>query len=133
MGVRNEILVALGFQRGDGSGLNQNGDVSTGATGGDLRAVAGNAKVETVGRGLQVKGGANPRIGRALLAGGTAVVPNTTVTAATRVFVTHEGDGGAVGFLHVDPAAYVVGVSFSIVSSNGADAGHVLYLLVEEL
>jgi hypothetical protein len=109
--------MALGFLRGDGSGIDPNGNLVS----------------ATAGRGLRIRGGANARLVRGVLAAGTAVVANTSVTAATRVFVTHEGDGGAVGFLHSDPAANVPGVSFTVVSSNGADVGHFWALLVEVL
>lgn len=114
--IFQDILTALGFQDGAGCGL-----------------VNHNLVLNNPGGGLRIKGGANCRVGRGVLAAGAAVVPNTTVTAATRVFLTHEGDGGAIGILTVNPAAYVVGVSFAVASTNGADAGHFRYLLIEEL
>lgn len=113
--IVQEILVALGFQTGDGCGI-----------------VKGDLVTALAGHGLKIKGGANARIGRAVLAAGAVIVANTSVTAATRVFLLHEGDGANIGILTCDPAANVAGVSFTVHSTNGADVGHFRYLLVEE-
>lgn len=85
--------------------------------------------IATLGRGLQVAEGINARMGTAGLVGGTVTVPNTTVTANTRIFLTCNTPGGTPGFLRV--SAVSVGVSFTILSSNGADTSVVAWLMVE--
>jgi hypothetical protein len=83
----------------------------------------------TVGGGFAVKQGANGREGRATLVAGTVTVANTSVTAATDIFLTSQVDGGTPGWLRV--SARVVGTSFTITSSNVADTSTVAWLMVE--
>lgn len=111
-----DVLIALGFLTDKGSGVD----------------MLGNLLVNVAGRGLRIKTGANCRIGVAgPMVGGSLVVANTTVTAATLAFLTHQGDGAGVGALICNPANNVVGVSFLVTSNVGADTGHFRYLLVE--
>jgi hypothetical protein len=94
-----------------------------------LNVNAGDLDIATVGRGLQVKEGANARMGMATLVAGTVVVSNTTVTAATRIFLTCLTPGGTPGFLRV--SALVAGTSFTITSGSATDTSVVSWLLVE--
>ena len=94
-----------------------------------LNVNAGDLDIATVGRGLQVKEGANARMGTATLVAGTVVVSNTTVTAATRIFLTCLTPGGTPGFLRV--SALVAGTSFTITSGSATDTSVVSWLLVE--
>lgn len=57
--------------------------------------------------------------------GGTAVVPNTLITANTRIMVCYQ-DGGPppVGFVY--PSARTLGLDFTISSTNPADANKVV-------
>lgn len=79
--------------------------------------------------GLQVAEGANAKQGVATLVAGSVVVANTSVTALSRIFLTGQADGGAVGFPRV--SARVVGVSFTITSSSGTDTSIVGYQIFE--
>ena len=97
---------------------------------GDVKVLVGELFVEVAGKGLTVKGGANARIGTAILVGGTVTVANTNITAQSRILVTSQVDGGVVGFLRVNNI--VAGVSFDIVSSNALDTSTVAYWIVEE-
>jgi hypothetical protein len=113
--VNQRPQYAPSFETPQGSGVDQAGNLTAGA----------------IGAGLRVRAGVNCRTGRAVLIGGAALVPNTSITAATQAILTHEGDGGNVGILSHNPAANVAGVSFAIASSNGADVGHVRWMLFE--
>jgi hypothetical protein len=92
--------------------------------------VHGDVAIATAGNGLQVKGGANARIGSATLAAGTVTVANTSVTASTQVYVNHHSIGPNAGVLGYTT---IPGTSFTINSTNGADANSVVWLLVEAL
>lgn len=96
---------------------------------GDVFVKIGNLVVDTVGKGLEVKEGANARMGVATLIGPSVTVANTSITAATRIFLTRQATIGTNGILSV--AALTPGVSFSITSTNGADNGIVAWMLVE--
>jgi hypothetical protein len=61
------------------------------------------------------------------LSGGTATVTCSTITANSLIYLTSQADGGTPGWLRV--SARVPGVSFTITSSNGADASTVAYAI----
>jgi hypothetical protein len=83
----------------------------------------------TVGGGLSIAEGANARMGRSTLVGGTVVVSNTSVTAASEIFLTCQTPGGTPGFLRV--SARTAATSFTILSSSGTDTSVVGWLIVE--
>ncbi|MFJ8719737.1 hypothetical protein ACIRD9_42500 [Streptomyces violaceus] len=83
----------------------------------------------SAGGGVAIKEGANARMGRSTLVAGTVVVANTSVTAATEVFLTCQTPGGTPGFLRV--SARTAGTSFTILSSSGTDTSVVGWLLME--
>lgn len=85
--------------------------------------------IATVGRGLQVAEGINGRMATAGLVGGTITVPNTTVTANTRIFLTVHTPGGTPGFLRV--SSRIAGTSFTILSSSSSDTSLVAWLMIE--
>lgn len=78
---------------------------------------------------LNVVDGANKRMGQAALTGGTVVVGNTSVTANTRIFLTHANTSGTLGILYI--SARTAGTSFTITSSSGVDTSTVNWLLIE--
>lgn len=96
---------------------------------GDLQANVGSVAIETVGKGLQVKGGAGGRVGTVALTAGSATVANTTVTANTIVLLSVSSPGGTRGFLSYSVS---VGTGFTITSS-AAETSTVAYMLVEQL
>lgn len=71
----------------------------------------------------------NGRMGVTALVAGTIVVPNSTVTATSRIFLTAQDAGTAQGALYV--SARVAGTSFTITSTNILDDRSVAYLIVE--
>lgn len=91
-------------------------------------AVIGDLLVNSFG--VQTSPVASASAGNALLAGGTVTVTTTRVKTTSLIFLCHQGDGGAVGFLSETKAGRVAGTSFVILSSNGGDAGHVSWLLI---
>lgn len=92
-------------------------------------ATDGDFLIRTAGRGLQVKEGANAKMGSVALVAGAATVATTAVTANSRILVTSQVDGGAPGFLRV--SARVAGTSFTITSSSGTDTSTVAWFIVE--
>lgn len=89
----------------------------------------GGVDVNLAGVGLRVAEGANAKQGTAVLVAGTVTVPNTSVTANSRIFLTTQVPGGTAGFLVV--SARVVGTSFTILSSSAADTSTVAYEIYE--
>ena len=98
---------------------------------GDVNASTGNVLISTLGKGLQVKTGANSKIGTAVLVAGAVTVANTSVTANSRIFVTSQTDGGVPGFLRV--SAKTVSTSFVITSSSVADTSTVAWVIIESI
>jgi len=86
-------------------------------------------QIGTAGGGLAIKEGTNARLGRATLVAGTVTVANTSVTAASEIFLTCQTPGGTPGFLRV--SARTAGTSFTILSSSNTDTSVVGYLIVE--
>ncbi len=78
---------------------------------------------------ISLKDGSNKRMGQAVLVGGTVSVSNTSVTANTRIFLSHADTSGTLGHLYV--SARVAGTSFDITSSSGTDTSTVNWLLIE--
>lgn len=91
--------------------------------------VNGSVSAIAQGSGYRVAEGSNCKQGTATLAGGTATVSNTAVTANSRIFLTSQADGGTPGFLRV--SSRVPGTSFTITSSSGTDTSTVAYEIFE--
>jgi hypothetical protein len=98
---------------------------------GDVNVSTGNLLISTIGKGLQIKTGANSKIGSVTLVGGTATVSNTSVTANSLIFLTEQTTGGTVGFTRI--SAKVVGTSFTITSSNPLDTSVIAWMIVETI
>ncbi|HLF15635.1 MAG TPA: hypothetical protein VI932_12180, partial [Bacteroidota bacterium] len=96
---------------------------------GDIASGTGNLIVSTAGKGLNVKEGANARMGTATLAGGIATVSTTAVTATSRIFVLSQTDGGTPGFLRV--TTITAATSFVITSSNALDTSTVAWIIFD--
>ena len=78
---------------------------------------------------LSLLDGTNKRMGQAVLVAGTVSVANTSITANTRVFLSHANTSGTLGHLYV--SARVASTSFDITSSDAADTSTVNWLLIE--
>lgn len=92
----------------------------------EVVGLTGDLQMKLAGSLIQIKEGANAMQGVAPLGpGGTVVVPNTLITATTRIMVCYQ-DGGPppVGFVY--PSARTVGVDFTISSSSPVDAGKIV-------
>lgn len=88
-----------------------------------------NLAIQTLGKGLEVKEGANARMGVATLAGGTVTVANTSITATTRIFLTSQGGGAGATDLRI--SARTVGVDFTISAGDLGDTDIIAWMLVE--
>lgn len=109
--------------------LSVSGSTSLGALSTSGVTSSGDIEVSSAGKGLQIKEGSNARMGIATLDGGTVTVYNTTVTTATRIFLTPQNASGILGSIHV--SALTPGTSFVISSSALLDNSEVAYLLIE--
>lgn len=82
--------------------------------------------ISTAGRGLQVKEGANARMGVATVTAGSVTVANTSITASTRILLSDDGVGNS------RETARVVGTSFTIGNGNALDnATKITWFLME--
>jgi len=110
---------------------------STLANGGEnLSAIDynGNFVAKRIGTGIMIReyDGIIDRMGQATLgANGVVVVPNTTVTSRTRIFLTIQTLSGVTVPQAVAVTSRVNGTSFTITSASTADRSIVSYLLVE--
>lgn len=101
------------------------------ATLGAITATNGNIVMSTAGNGLQVKSGANARIGvGAVLVGGTLTIANTSVTNNTVIIpvITALGTVAAPKALYVTKNA---GVGFTVTSSDATDTSTFSWYMVE--
>lgn len=96
---------------------------------GDISALTGSVIVATAGKGLKIKEGSDATMGTVNLAGGTAIVSTTAVTANSRIFLTAQVLGGTQGILRV--GVVTAGTSFIVTSSNASDTSTVGWLIVE--
>lgn len=80
-------------------------------------------------RAISLNDGSNQRMGQATLVAGTASVANTSVTANTRIFLSHANTSGTLGHLYI--STRVAGTSFDITSSSNTDTSTVNWLLIE--
>lgn len=91
----------------------------------------GNLILDTLGKGLSIKEGANARMGLATLSGGTVIVSTTAVAAGDRIITARQTVGGTTGDLSAPTASIVDGTSFVITSSSGTDTSTVLWIIVK--
>lgn len=75
------------------------------------------------------EGGTAAYMGTAVLSGGAATVSTKAVAADSRIFLTSQVDGGAVGFLRV--STRTAGTSFTITSSSGTDTSTVAWIIFQ--
>ena len=79
----------------------------------ELLQFNGTVDVTTAGKGLAVAEGANAKQGTFTLTGGTTqAVPNTSITANSRIFLTAQVVGGTPGIIGV--SARTPGTSFTV-------------------
>ncbi len=108
-----------------------------GATGDDgsgdkLQVTGGSVGVKTVGQGLKVKEGTNAKQGVVTLITSSVTVANTSVTANSRILLTHQSVNGSPGVLTV--VSRNPGASFTIQSypyGGGDDNSIVAYQIFE--
>ena len=125
---------------GTGTGLSASARANALYTRGDVLAggrmdLSGNALIygnmSTLGS-LSVGGTVNFKnnlvVGNAGLTAGSVTVSTAAVTTNSKIYLTSTGFSGSTGFLRV--GTIVNGVSFQIVSSNGADTGSVNWLVI---
>ena len=82
--------------------------------GGGFNAGVGSVDIPQAGAGLKVAEGANAKQGTFTLAGGATsqAVPNTSVTASSRIFLTAQADSATPGLIGVQ--SRIPGTSFTV-------------------
>lgn len=94
----------------------------------DLASFASEPKSIPIGGGFTYTEGAGSRLGVDAMVAGAVVVGSTVVTASSRIFVTSQSNT-VTGALRI--SARSAGVSFTITSNNGLDAGSVAWVIFE--
>ena len=79
-----------------------------------------------IGRNLSLSAS---KSGTAVLVDGTVTIANATITANTRIFAFCQTPGGGIGSLYC--SARVVGVSFTLTSTNILDTSTIAWMLLE--
>lgn len=96
---------------------------------GRVQVASSDLAISAVGKGIRIKEGSNAKMGVSILVAGSVVVPNTSVTATSRIFLTGQQDGGTPGAVRV--SARTVGASFTITSSSGTDTSTIGWNILE--
>ncbi len=91
----------------------------------------GNLRINTAGKGINIKEGANARMGRSTLSSGTVVVSTNKVTANSEIFLTYQQLGTITAPVGLAISARTPGVSFTILSGNLIDTSIISWLIVE--
>lgn len=91
----------------------------------------GNLICTVAGKGVQVKEGANAKMGTATLITGSTTVSTTAVTANSRIFLTVQQIGTVSQPKAMTIASKTAGTSFQIVSSDATDTSTVAWMIVE--
>jgi hypothetical protein len=130
-GLTNATAIGSGAVVGQSNTivLGNNAKVGIGTpTPGQKLEVNGNIRISGV-NGLMVTEGANGTMGIATLVAGTVTVNTTRVTANSRIFLTNQKPGGAVGTPYV--SARTAATSFTITSTSNTDTSDVAWIIIE--
>lgn len=111
-----------------GGSATVNGSITS--TTGNITSTAGDVIISTAGKGLQIKGGSNAKIGTSVLVGGTVTVSTTAITANSVVFLTVQVTGGTTGNLSI--GTVTAGTSFIINSTSAIDTSTVGWIIIEK-
>jgi len=88
----------------------------------NITGTTSNLILSTAGTGIQLKEGANARMGTATLANGTVTISNTSVTANTRIFLNRYNINGSTALGLLSVGTVVGATSFIINALKEADA-----------
>ena len=105
--------------------------MATGQSSGDFSVFGTSLSLGTAGGGLRIKEGANARMGVSTLAAGAVVVPNTSVTATTRIQLTIQSLGTVTAPKAIGVTARTPGTSFTITSADATDTSVIAWELKE--
>ena len=89
---------------------------ATGPTGAFTGTLSVDLDINVAGKGLKVAEGSNAKQGTAILALGTVVVSNTSVTSTSRIFLTRQGLNASTAMGELAVNAISAGTSFTITS-----------------
>jgi hypothetical protein len=94
-----------------------------------LSVVNGNLRVDSLGRGVQIKSGTNARVNMGnVLVLGTVIVGNTSVTANTVITWNRVVSGGTLGNITITRAA---GTGYTITSDSATETSTIDVMLTE--
>ena len=92
---------------------------------------SGNHSITTAGSGIFIKEGINAKMGQATLVAGTVTVPNTSITAKSRIQLTIASLGTVTIPTTVAVTALTVATSFVITSANAIDTSVINWIIFE--
>lgn len=92
-----------------------------------------NLRINTVGKGLQIKEGVNATMGVATFAAGTVTVSTSKITALSRVQLTVQSLGTVTAPKAIAVSARTAGVSFTILSADATDTSQIAWTIIEPL
>lgn len=111
------------------------GSVSAGttvtATLGAITATNGNLVLGTAGNGINIKEGANGRMGVVTLVAGTATIATTAVTATSRIILSIQVLGTVAAAKAIAVTARNAGQDFTITSEDNTDTSDVAWIILE--
>jgi hypothetical protein len=100
---------------------------------GNAVITGGSLDITSLGSGISIATGANAKMGTGSLSagGGVGTVLNTSVTAASVIFITDTSAGGVVNVGNLAVISQSAGTSFVVKSTNAADVSTFNYLIME--
>ena len=93
----------------------------------------GNLSMGVAGFGVQITEGANARMGKEPLIGGTATIGNTSITANTRIFISNCLLSGIAIPAALAVSSVNIGSDFTVLSASALDTSDVCWELKEAL
>lgn len=120
----NNVQIAPG-----GATTTKSNTLDDGSTG--TATLAGDLKVNVVGKGVYVKEGSNATMGVATMVAGTVTVSTNKVTASSRIQLTIQSLGTVTAPKTVGITARTAGTSFTITSADATDTSVIAWWIVE--
>jgi hypothetical protein len=130
--ANGNILQGVGTAAPTGTIAPNAGGLNVSGPGAFAFKVLGSVDAGSAGFGLKAAEGANAKQGTFVLSGAaTTVVPNTTVTANSRIFLSCQALGTVAAASTLAVSGTSVGVSFTVTPSQATDTSTIAYEIFE--
>jgi len=127
--VFQQFTTGTGVEKNFTIGINNDDYITLNASTNDTD-ISTNLSLTTVGKGLEIKEGANAKMGRSTLVAGTVTVNTTAAKTASEIMLTcQDPNGGTPGAAYV--SARVDSTSFTITSTSGTDTCVVAWVIID--